>query len=72
MGLVPGLKNYCNLQIPLVYISEYVQKRFGQRSGNLVIWLSLIISQPLALMMYYHDFAVVHYGRELLQSFGTP
>ena len=57
-------------QIPLVYLSGYMHKRLGSRFGNLLVWLSLIIGQPLAVMMYYHDFAVVHYGKELMQTFG--
>lgn len=46
-------------------------KYFSKRFGNIVVWISLIIGQPLALMMYYHDFVVNHYGSELIHSFGT-
>ena len=52
-------------------ISKKMKKLFGVRAGNLVVWLSLIIGQPLALMMYYHDFVVEHYGSELITTFGT-
>jgi diacylglycerol O-acyltransferase-1 len=48
-----------------------VKNHLGPRAGNLVVWLSLIIGQPLALMMYYHDFVVAHYGSELIATFGT-
>jgi diacylglycerol O-acyltransferase-1 len=57
-------------QIPLVYLSGYMHNSLGPRFGNLLVWLSLIIGQPMAVMMYYHDFAVVHYGKELMQTFG--
>ena len=52
-------------------ISKKMKKELGVRAGNLVVWLSLIIGQPLALMMYYHDFVVEHYGSELITTFGT-
>ena len=58
-------------QVPLMVISKKMKKLFGVRAGNLVVWLSLIIGQPLALMMYYHDFVVEHYGSELITTFGT-
>ena len=57
-------------QIPLIYLSSYMQNKWSSRCGNLLVWLSVIIGQPLAVMMYYHDFVVVHYGKELMQTFG--
>jgi diacylglycerol O-acyltransferase-1 len=59
------------LKVPLMFISNHVKNHLGPRAGNLVVWLSLIIGQPLALMMYYHDFVVAHYGSELIATFGT-
>ncbi len=59
------------MQIPLMFVSKMAVKFFGPRAGNLVVWMSLIIGQPLALMMYYHDFVVAHYGSDLIASFGT-
>lgn len=58
-------------QVPLMVISQHAKTLIGKRAGNLVVWLSLIIGQPLALMMYYHDFVVAHYGSELIATFGT-
>ena len=52
-------------------ISKTLKVSIGTRAGNMVVWLSLIIGQPLALMMYYHDFVVAHYGKELIATFGT-
>lgn len=59
------------LQVPLMVISKTLKVSIGTRAGNMVVWLSLIIGQPLALMMYYHDFVVAHYGKELIATFGT-
>ncbi|KAJ8966983.1 hypothetical protein NQ317_009264 [Molorchus minor] len=56
-------------QIPLSYISRYVERRYGPRFGNLVVWSSIIIGQPLCIMMYYHDYIVVHHGKSLLENY---
>ena len=58
------------LQIPLMVISTYAETHFGPRAGNLIVWMSLIIGQPLAVLMYYHDFVVDHYGQDVIESFG--
>ena len=56
-------------QIPLMEISKTAQKYMGNRAGNVVVWMSLIIGQPLAVLMYYHDFVVEHYGAKDIQNF---
>uniref|UniRef100_V5GWV6 O-acyltransferase n=1 Tax=Anoplophora glabripennis TaxID=217634 RepID=V5GWV6_ANOGL len=56
-------------QIPLSHISRYVERRYGPRFGNLVVWSSIIIGQPLCIMMYYHDYIVIHYGESLLEDY---
>jgi len=58
-------------QMPLMIISQKASKHFGNRAGNLLMWQSLIIGHPLAIMMYYHDFVVAHYGEDVLVTFGT-
>eukprot|EP00095_Tigriopus_kingsejongensis_P007810 maker-scaffold204_size260821-snap-gene-1.31 protein:Tk07810 transcript:maker-scaffold204_size260821-snap-gene-1.31-mRNA-1 annotation:"GJ17509" len=58
------------LQIPLIFLSRWLERVAGPRAGNICVWLSLIIGQPLAVMMYYHDFVVEHYGSELINYFG--
>lgn len=45
-------------QIPLDTLTVYVRKRWSSRLGNVLVWLSLIIGQPLAIMMYYHDYII--------------
>jgi len=57
------------LQIPLMRISTFAQERLGNRWGNVIVWMSLIIGQPLAVLMYYHDFVVQHYGHLDIQQF---
>ncbi|XP_042231643.1 diacylglycerol O-acyltransferase 1-like isoform X2 [Homarus americanus] len=46
------------VQVPLVYISTKVESKFGPRWGNLIVWSSLILGQPLGIMVYYHDYIV--------------
>lgn len=49
----------CLFQVPLVWLSVWVNKAFGPKMGNIVVWLSLIIGQPLAILMYYHDYYIL-------------
>jgi len=58
------------IQAPLFGISQLVKEYFGPRMGNVVVWISLILGQPLAVMMYYHDFVVQHYGQDLIGAYG--
>ncbi|CAG5022099.1 unnamed protein product [Parnassius apollo] len=47
-------------QPPLSVISRFAEAKLGPRWGNIIVWSSLILGQPLAIMMYYHDYALVH------------
>ena len=58
-------------QIPLIMISKRMESRFGPRAGNLMMWSSLILGHPLAIMMYYHDFVIENYGPSLVAQFGS-
>ncbi|XP_045458752.1 diacylglycerol O-acyltransferase 1 [Melitaea cinxia] len=49
-------------QPPLAVISRAAELRLGARWGNLIVWSSLILGQPLAIMMYYHDYALQHFA----------
>jgi len=40
------------MQVPLAIVTSYMRNPWG----NICMWLSLIIGQPLAIMMYYHDY----------------
>lgn len=45
------------MQLPLsVFVNRYLK---GQ-SGNAAVWISLILGQPLCILMYYHDYYVLH------------
>lgn len=55
-------------QMPLSHLSCQVEKRYGPRWGNVMVWLSLIVGQPLAIMMYYHDFVITNFNDVLLQA----
>lgn len=57
-------------QVPLSLISRWVEKRLGPRWGNMTVWASLILGQPLCIMMYYHDYVVTHFGEALIDSYG--
>lgn len=50
-------------------MSAFVEKRIGSRLGNVLVWLSLILGQPLCIMMYYHDYVITHLGKEFLEQF---
>jgi diacylglycerol O-acyltransferase-1 len=58
-------------QIPLSTFCKLVVGHNGERSrwGNVVVWASLILGQPLCIMMYYHDYIITHFGQDFLQSF---
>uniref|UniRef100_A0A8C0L8F7 O-acyltransferase n=1 Tax=Canis lupus dingo TaxID=286419 RepID=A0A8C0L8F7_CANLU len=45
-------------QIPLAWI---VSRFFQGNYGNAAVWLTLIIGQPVAVLMYVHDYYVLHY-----------
>ena len=45
------------LQVPIAYVSaKYVSGKWG----NIVMWLSLILGQPVAILAYFHDYVIVN------------
>lgn len=46
-------------QVPLAW---FVGRYLNGIYGNAAVWMSLIIGQPIAVMMYVHDYYVTHYG----------
>lgn len=48
-------------QPPLAVISRIAEVKLGPRMGNIMVWSSLILGQPLAILMYYHDYALMHF-----------
>lgn len=55
-------------QIPLSWVSRFMEKNFGPRWGNIVVWASIILGQPLCIMMYYHDYVITHYNEVLTDA----
>ncbi|XP_010565126.1 PREDICTED: diacylglycerol O-acyltransferase 1 [Haliaeetus leucocephalus] len=45
-------------QIPLAW---FVSKFLRGNYGNAAVWISLIIGQPIAVLMYVHDYYVLNY-----------
>ncbi|TMW49839.1 hypothetical protein DOY81_005079 [Sarcophaga bullata] len=52
-------------QIPLSAISKNVERSLGPRMGNIIVWASIILGQPLCIMMYYHDYVITHFQDSL-------
>ena len=48
------------LQVPLAILTS-VPMMEGQL-GNVVVWVSIVLGQPLAILMYMHDYYLMHYG----------
>uniref|UniRef100_F7C164 O-acyltransferase n=2 Tax=Monodelphis domestica TaxID=13616 RepID=F7C164_MONDO len=50
-------------QIPLAWIvGRFLQGNYG----NAAVWLSLIIGQPVAVLMYVHDYYVLNYEAQMI------
>ena len=47
-----------------------MEKQYGPRWGNIVVWASLILGQPLCIMMYYHDYVIMQVGEDSLDRYG--
>ncbi|XP_076358302.1 diacylglycerol O-acyltransferase 1-like isoform X2 [Tachypleus tridentatus] len=46
-------------QVPFaMFVSQYLHNQYG----NMAVWISIIIGQPLCILMYYHDYYIIHYG----------
>lgn len=57
-------------QVPLSHISKFMETKCGPRWGNVVVWASVIVGQPLCIMIYYHDYVITHYGKALMEDHG--
>ena len=51
---------YFFVQVPLAYITSFRSMR-GQ-IGNVIVWISIVLGQPLAIVMYMHDYYAMQYG----------
>lgn len=52
-------------QIPLSYLSKFMEKNYGPRWGNIIVWASIILGQPLAVMAYYHDYVITNFNEAI-------
>ena len=50
------------MQVPLLFLTEYIKnKSKSDTIGNFVFWFSFVIyGQPMAVMLYYHDYVLLH------------
>eukprot|EP00057_Strongylocentrotus_purpuratus_P015273 XP_011669747.1 PREDICTED: diacylglycerol O-acyltransferase 1 [Strongylocentrotus purpuratus] len=55
-------------QLPLVKLTSKVKGHWG----NVLVWLSLIIGQPVAVLMYFHDYYVMHAAINVNGTSTTP
>ncbi|XP_072052041.1 diacylglycerol O-acyltransferase 1-like [Amphiura filiformis] len=47
------------MQVPLAFfVSAFLKHHYG----NMAVWMSLIIGQPIAVLMYVHDYYILTYG----------
>uniref|UniRef100_A0A1I7YW54 Diacylglycerol O-acyltransferase 1 n=1 Tax=Steinernema glaseri TaxID=37863 RepID=A0A1I7YW54_9BILA len=56
-------------QVPLGLITDYILH--GGRAGNVVVWLSLILGQPMAILMYVHDWYWLNNPSEIMHGSST-
>jgi len=42
-------------QVPLIFFSKLIESKYGCQLGNLTVWASLIIGQPLAIVVYVQN-----------------
>lgn len=48
-------------QLPLAwFVGCFLRGNYG----NAAVWISIIIGQPFAVLMYVHDYYVIHYRQE--------
>ncbi|XP_065314095.1 diacylglycerol O-acyltransferase 1-like [Gordionus sp. m RMFG-2023] len=45
------------MQVPLAFL---VSKYMTGQWGNILVWLSLILGQPICILMYFHDYYVIN------------
>jgi diacylglycerol O-acyltransferase-1 len=50
------------VQVPLLFLTDYIKKRANSNQiGNYVFWFTFVIfGQPMAIMLYYHDWSQTH------------
>ncbi len=51
---------HATLQIPLGLLTNLPFMR-GQ-IGNIMVWIGIVLGQPLAILMYLHDYYWIHWA----------
>lgn len=51
----------CSLMYPQIPLAWIVGRFFQGNYGNAAVWVTLIIGQPVAVLMYVHDYYVLNY-----------
>ncbi|KAH9361363.1 hypothetical protein HPB48_020257 [Haemaphysalis longicornis] len=49
-------------EVPFAFVIDNIFRNRYNNLGNMAVWISLIIGQPLAILMYYHDYYIINYG----------
>ncbi|EEC08140.1 conserved hypothetical protein [Ixodes scapularis] len=48
--------------VPFAFFIDNCLRNRYRNLGNMAVWMSLMIGQPLAILMYYHDYYIINYG----------
>lgn len=48
--------------------ARFVSAYFNNQFANVAVWISLIIGQPLCILMYYHDYYVINNTQAAINS----
>ncbi|KAM8799444.1 diacylglycerol O-acyltransferase 1-like [Eudromia elegans] len=48
-------------QIPLSCLLKWL---FGGSYGNILMWISLVLGPPLMVLLYFHDYYILHYRKD--------
>lgn len=55
-------------QVPIGDLSEWVSRRVGRRWGNAVVWFTICVGQPVAVLLYTRDYVVASDGPAALAA----
>lgn len=50
------------MQVPLVLLTNKMSKTMPGHYGNMIVWLSLILGQPIAILAYVYHYYSIHYA----------
>nr|CAB3237489.1 diacylglycerol O-acyltransferase 1 [Phallusia mammillata] len=50
------------MQIPLSVFTILITKRFSGHYGNMIVWMSLILGQPIAILAYVYHYYIIQYA----------